>query len=86
MCPFTGAATFSARPSSSLPPSQIPALLPRSASGRLLVSVESEEGQQRALQAFLHYAAADATSPVAPVCDLEYMPSLVAYLTRGLMP
>lgn len=49
---------------------QITALLPLDAHGCPLLPVESAEGQQRFLQAMLHWAAADSASPEQPVADV----------------
>ena len=72
---------------------QIPALLPRTANGRALLSVETEAGEQRALQAMLHWIAADAASPEPPACDvdvtkhlIDYHNAMAAAMRRGWQP
>ena len=58
---------------------QIPALLPLAADHRPLLAVESADGEQRCLQALLHWAAADAAGPATPMCDVNVNTHLVAY-------
>ena len=64
-----------------VPHLQIPALLPLTADGAPLLSVESAECEQRALQAFLHWAAAGAASPQAAQSDVDATRPLVAHLS-----
>lgn len=56
-----------------------PSAAPLNANGRPLLAVESADGEQRCLQALLHWAAADAAGPATPMCDVNVNTHLVAF-------
>ncbi len=59
---------------------QIPPLLPLTTDHRPLLELESPDGEQRCLQALLHWAAASATGPATcPACDVNVGRHLASY-------
>ncbi len=58
-----------------------------------LLELESADGEQRSLQALLHWVAADATGPATPICDVNvkahlgcYARAMMAAMPRGWQP